>query len=156
MNNAQSKNIFYPFLDFYWKFIALSFVTLVIWTIMNISLEKGESYEITSDPIFLLLLFFIIFSAIAGGFNFYKGKTIYITDNEIEFRSRWLTRSYKLDNIEYIRASKRRLFHFNELLPVIKIKVKNRNNHIKINPNSYKKDKELTEKLAFLSKELDK
>lgn len=153
-NTSKNTEIFYPFLDHYWKFASFATVILIMWIVMNVSFDftKKTSYwnKTLEDPVFLLLSGLILFSILAGSINLYKGKTIKINSDSLTLKSRWREKVINSNQIEYITKGKERLFYFNEGLPVIKIKLKGKKGHLRIMPDRYNKDKELIKAILKL------
>lgn len=144
--------IYKPYLEFYWKFMAVCAVILVIWVGMRATFDREVITFFLNDSVALLLLFFIIFSGLSFLYNIFKNKTIIIDENTIKFKNRFGEMIFKFDDIEQIRFGRERLFQFKEKLRVIKIKVKNRRRLITVKPARYLEDLDLYETLINFKK----
>ncbi len=143
---------FKPYLEFYWKFMAVCAVILVIWAGMRATFDGDVIKSFLEDSVVLLLLFFILFSGLSFLYNIFKNKTIIIENDKLIFKNRFGEMAFKKDEIELVTFGRERLFQFKEKLRVIKIRVKNRKRLITVKPERYLEDLELYESLINFKK----
>lgn len=143
---------FKPYLEFYWKFMAVCAVILVIWAGMRATFDSDVIKSFLEDSVVLLLLFFILFSGLSFLYNIFKNKTIIIENDKLIFKNRFGEMAFTKNDIEFITFGRERLFQFKEKLRVIKIKAKNRRRLITVKPARYLEDLELYESLMNFKK----
>ena len=150
MENSTKE--FKPYLEFYWKFMAVCAVILVIWAGMRATFDGDVIKSFLEDSVVLLLLFFILFSGLSFLYNIFKNKTIIIESNRLVFKNRFGEMAFNKEDIELITFGRERLFQFKEKLRVIKIRVKNRRRLITVKPARYLEDLDLYESLINFKK----
>jgi len=150
MNNTEK--IFTPYLEFYWKFIAVCAVLLLFISLTRGSIEEGTLTLKLDDPIVILLFFFIIFSSIAFLYATFKGRTIIVGEDYFILKSKFGNKKVEINEIDSIKLGRERLFQFKEKLRIIKIKLKNKRRLIRIRPSSFTEDQELSESILNLKK----
>jgi cell division protein FtsL len=143
---------FKPYLEFYWKFMAVCAVILVIWGGMRATFDGDVIKSFLEDSVVLLLLFFIMFSGLSFLYNIFKNKTIIVESDKLIFKNRFGEMAFTKNEIEFITFGRERLFQFKEKLRVIKIKAKNRRRLITVKPARYLEDLELYESLMNFKK----
>lgn len=152
----NKEKIFSPYLQFYWKFIAICAVLLLITALMKGSIEQGTITITLNDPIVILLFFFIVFASASFLYALFKARTIIIGEDYFILKSKFGEKKINSQDIESIRLGRERLFQFKEKLRIIKIKLKNKRRLIRIRPSSFEEDQELSDSILQLKKKLPK
>lgn len=145
MNNEAK--IYKPYLEFYWKFMTVCLVILVLWTGMRLTIGNDLIKNFIEDEVVLFLLFLITISGLSFLYNVFKNKTIIIDDKHIIFKNRFGEFKILIDDIEFVRFGRERLFQFKEKMRVIKIKTKSRKRLITVKPSRYLEEFDLYETL---------
>ena len=70
MNNEIK--IYKPYLEFYWKFMAVCLVILVIWTGMRMTIGNDLLKNFIEDEVVLFLIFLIIISVLSFLYNIFN------------------------------------------------------------------------------------
>jgi hypothetical protein len=144
-------------LDFYWQYIGVYAIVLLIYSLFRGTIEEGTFTLKVRDPIVILLVVFIVGSAIPLLISYYKQNKIIIGIDYIIFKTRFREKKYMLNEIQRINLGKERLFKMRRgAMRVVKIKLKNRIRVIRIRPSSYWNEEELLQSLIRLKKALPK
>jgi hypothetical protein len=62
--DEHKEHIFEYRLDFYWQFISAYFVALLIYGVVKGSIDQGYITMKWTDPVVLLMLFFIVLASL--------------------------------------------------------------------------------------------
>lgn len=146
----ENVKIYKPYLEFYWKFMAVCLVILVLWTGMRLTIGDDLIKDFIEDEVVLFLIFLIIISGLSFLFNIFKNKTIIIDKENIIFKNRFGEYKINKNDIVFVRFGRERIFQFREKMPVIKIKSKNRKFLITVKPSRYLEELDLYETLLKL------
>lgn len=122
-------------------------VILVLWTGMRLTIGNDLIRDFIEDEVVLFLLFLIAISGLSFLYNVFKNKTIIIDDKHIIFKNRFGEFKILIDDIEFVRFGRERLFQFKEKMRVIKIKTKSRKRLITVKPSRYLEEFDLYETL---------
>lgn len=147
---SNEIKIFKPYLEFYWKFMAVCLVILVIWIGMKATFDRNILKSFIEDEVVIFLIFLIVSSGISFLYNVFKNKTIIIDKDYVVFKNRFGEFKISIDDIEFVKFGRERLFQFKEKLRVIKIKTKNRRKLITVKPSRYLEEFDLYETLIKL------
>lgn len=122
-------------------------VILVLWTGMRLTIGNDLIKDFIEDEVVLFLIFLITISGLSFLYNVFKNKTIIIDDKHIIFKNRFGEFKILIDDIEFVRFGRERLFQFKEKMRVIKIKTKSRKRLITVKPSRYLEEFDLYETL---------
>ncbi len=122
-------------------------VILVLWTGMRLTIGNDLIKDFIEDEVVLFLIFLITISGLSFLYNVFKNKTIIIDDKHIIFKNRFGEFKILIDDIEFVRFGRERLFQFKEKMRVIKIKTKTRKRLITVKPSRYLEEFDLYETL---------
>lgn len=147
---SNEIKIFKPYLEFYWKFMAVCLVILVIWIGMKATFDRNLLKSFIEDEVVIFLIFLIVSSGISFLYNVFKNKTIIIDEDYVIFKNRFGEFKISIEDIEFVKFGRERLFQFKEKLRVIKIKTKNRRKLITVKPSRYLEEFDLYETLIKL------
>lgn len=125
-------------------------VILVLWTGMRLTIGNDLIKDFIEDEVVLFLIFLITISGLSFLYNVFKNKTIIIDDKHIIFKNRFGEFKILIDDIEFVRFGRERLFQFKEKMRVIKIKTKSRKRLITVKPSRYLEEFDLYETLLKL------
>lgn len=130
--------------------MAVCLVILVIWIGMKATFDRNLLKSFIEDEVVIFLIFLIVSSGISFLYNVFKNKTIIIDKDYVIFKNRFGEFKISIDDIEFVKFGRERLFQFKEKLRVIKIKTKNRRKLITVKPSRYLEEFDLYETLIKL------
>ncbi len=143
-------------LDYYWQSIAFYAIALIIYAALRGTIEEQTISLEFYDPVVALLLLFIIAAGSTLAWKYYKQISLTVGADYIIFKSRFRKRKHFLNEIVRITFGRERAFQMKNFIRVVKIRIKDRRKIIRIRPNSYWNEEELTLALGFLKKQLEK
>ncbi len=152
---AEKPKLFEQRLDFYWQYIAVYLVVLIIYAVMMGSISEGKITFRINDPVALLLLLFIVSTAIGMLFRWIKKLEIIIGKDYLVFRNRFTEKKYTLDKISKISLSRVNLFRKQrDTYRMIKVKLVGRRKTLRIRPIAYWNNRELVQEIMRLKRTL--
>ncbi len=141
-------------LEFYYQSIAIYSIVLLVYSLLRGTIREGELTLELIDPISILLVVFIIGTALTMLFDLLKRREIIIQDDSLVFKSGKKEKRYQISDIEKILIRQDKTFHFRSNHKTALIKVKNRKRAIRIRFSSYHNDKELFEAIIAFRENL--
>ncbi len=150
----QPTSIFTQRLDFYYQTIAIYAIVLLSYSVLRGSIEGSSITIRLIDPISILLVIFIIGTALAMLFEFAKKRAIVVGEDFIIFKSGKNQKVFVLSDIERISIGRDKSFHFRSNYRTCLMKVKNRKRAVRIRFSSYHNDAELAQAMINLRKKI--
>lgn len=143
-------------LDFYWQSISFYALALIIYSVLRGSIDDWTVSIMIYDPIVGLLVLFIVLSAIALLWKYFKNVSLIIGKDFMIFKSRFSEEKYSLKQIRKIYFGMEKALQMKNFIRVIKIRIEGRRRVIRIRPSSYWNEKDLTLALAHIKSKLGK
>ena len=142
MENNKEK-MFSQSIDFYWRSTTVYAVILIIYSLMIGSIEKGTLTLKIFDPVVILLCLIIIVTSITMISRYYRQRTIVIGIDFIRVKSRFGSKTYSRSQIQEIKYTKEKIFKTRRKYSILKIKLYNKKNPIRIRPSAFEDQAEL-------------
>jgi len=141
-------------LDFFWASVAFYAVTLIVYVMVKAlveqTLQSGLVNVVLTDPVVVVLGFFVLMSVVSLVINSVSKRTIHVTDTSIIFQNRLRERTFTLEEIDKIIIGKERRPRASALTLTIRIYIKDRRRPLRIRPALYDNEKDLTESVLAL------
>lgn len=126
-------------LDFYYQQAIMYLITLIAYTIIRGTFTDAQFVFVYQDPIFSIMLFFVVFAFSMIVSNRIRNRRIKITDDAIKFVSRFKEWSLAIDDIEWMHITKERKVETAGKLQAVIIKRKRRKRLIRIRVGRYER-----------------
>lgn len=131
--------------------ISVYSILLILYGIIMWFLQDKRLTFFSEDPVFILLLIFIL-----GSFSVYLWKRLLsrklvVGEDFIAFKNRFTENKFNISEIENIFLGRERPFQGRESYRVIKLKLKDKKRKIRIRPHNYWDDLQLYETIKKLS-----
>lgn len=141
-------------LDFYWQSIAMYAITLIsyvmIKAIWDSTLQQGLVNVVLTDPVVVLLGFFVLISTLSLVVNSISRRSVVISNDAITYISRFHERSFHLSEIEKIVVGRERRTNIRGVLALVRIYVRGRRRPIRLRPGLYENEHQLVSALLSL------
>jgi hypothetical protein len=137
------KKIYKYNMSFYYQSTIIYFVAFVLYVVIRGEFVEDSFTLITKDPIIYFFAIIVFFSVLSLLYNLYKNRHLEISDEEISFVNRFKTKSFKYNDMIWIKISKKRDPSKKRLLRLIRIKLKNRRRPVVIRTSDYENADEL-------------
>jgi len=138
-----NKKIFKYNMSFYYQSTIIYFIVFVLYGIIRGKFVEGSFTLITKDPIIYLLGFIVFYSLVSLLYNIYKNRHLEISDDEISFVNRFRSKSFRINDVKWIRMSSKRKPSKKSSLRLIGIKFKTRRRPIVLRSSDYENSDEL-------------
>lgn len=149
MNNKENKLVFKYNMSFYYQSTIMYFFVFILYVVIRGEFVEHSFTLITKDPIIYFFAIIVGFTLLALLFNLYKNRHLELSDEGIEFVSRFRQKKFTLDRIENIRISRNKRFG-KGALKFVRIKIKNRRRPLIIRPYDYENHDQLVKSLLEL------
>jgi hypothetical protein len=153
MENKKEK-MFSQSIDFYWRSTAVYAVILIVYSLMIGSIEQGTLTLKIMDPVVILLSLIIIVTSINMISRYYRQRTIIIGTDYIRLKSRFGTKTFSRAQIQEIIFTREKIFRTRRKYSILKIKIFNKKNPIRIRPSAFEKKEELIAEIHKLESKL--
>jgi hypothetical protein len=154
--NEGNRKIYKYNMSFYYQSTIIYFTVFVLYVIIRGEFVENSFTLITKDPIIYLFGFIVLYSIISLLYNVYKNRHLEISNEEISFVNRFKSKTFKVDNINWIRMSRKRKQLKKSALRVIGIKFKTRKRPVVLRPSDYENSDELLNFFIELKIQLEK
>jgi len=138
-----NKKIFKYNMSFYYQSTIIYFIVFVLYGIIRGKFVEGSFTLITKDPIIYLFGFIVFYSLVSLLYNIYKNRHLEISDDEISFVNRFRSKSFRINDVKWIRMSSKRKPSKKSSLRLIGIKFKTRRRPIVLRSSDYENSDEL-------------
>jgi hypothetical protein len=138
-----NKKIFKYNMSFYYQSTIIYFIVFVLYVIIRGEFVEGSFKLITKDPIIYLFGFIVFYSLVSLLYNIYKNRHLEISDEEISFVNKFRSKSLRVNDIKWIRISRKRKPSKKSPLRLVGIKFKTRRRPIVLRPSDYENSDEL-------------
>jgi hypothetical protein len=109
----------------------------VLYTIIRGEFVEDSFRLITKDPIIYLFAFIVLYSIVSLLYNIYKNRHLEISDAEISFVNRFKGKTFRVNDIKWIRISRQNIPYKKSPLRVIGIKFNSRKRPVVLRPSNY-------------------
>ncbi|MDO8548890.1 MAG: hypothetical protein Q7S39_01895 [Ignavibacteria bacterium] len=138
-----NKKIFKYNMSFYYQSTIIYFIVFVLYVIIRGKFVEDSFTLITKDPIIYFFGFIVFYSIVSLLYNVYKNRHLEISDEEISFVNRFRSKSFRINDIKWIRMSRKRKPFKKSPLRLVGIKFKTRRRPIVLRPSDYENSDEL-------------
>jgi len=138
-----NKKVFKYNMSFYYQSTIIYFIVFVLYVIIRGEFVEDSFTLITKDPIIYFFGFIVFYSIVSLLYNVYKNRHLEISDEEISFVNRFRSKSFKINDIKWIRMSRKRKPFKKSPLRLVGIKFKTRRRPIVLRPSDYENSDEL-------------
>lgn len=135
--NGQGKKYFKYNMSFYYQSTIIYFTVFVLYTIIRGEFVEDSFRLITKDPIIYLFAFIVLYSIVSLLYNIYKNRHLEISDAEISFVNRFKGKTFRVNDIKWIRISRQNIPYKKSPLRVIGIKFNSRKRPVVLRPSNY-------------------
>ncbi|HEX9739932.1 MAG TPA: hypothetical protein VGA29_04075 [Ignavibacteriaceae bacterium] len=135
--NGQGKKYFKYNMSFYYQSTIIYFTVFVLYTIIRGEFVEDSFRLITKDPIIYLFAFIVLYSIVSLLYNIYKNRHLEISDAEISFVNRFKGKTFRVNDIKWIRISRQNKPYKKSPLRVIGIKFNSRKRPVVLRPSNY-------------------
>ena len=149
-NMENQRSVFKYNMSFYYKSTIIYFIVLVLYLVIRGEFVEDSFNLITKDPLLYFLSIIVISSVLALLYNLFRNKHIKISDNGISFIDRFKTRSFKTDQIKYIKFTRQRRTVNTREFKNVRIKINSRIRPILIRLSDYENQAELLKRFKEL------
>ncbi len=158
MTNTLPKVVlpaeFHVRLDVYWQSIAMYAVTLIAYIMIksawDSTLQQGLVNVVLTDPVVVLLGFFVLASVVALIINVLAKRSVIVSEDSITYISRFHERSFKLDEIERIVVGGDRRARVRGVLAVVRVYIRGRRRPLRVRPGLYDNEAHLLSAILSL------
>jgi hypothetical protein len=150
---TATQTFFYQ-LDFYWQAIAVYAVALLAYILLKGTISEYTLSVVLYDPLVILLLLFIIGSAIGLLINWWARREIIVGPDFISFKNRIRERTYTANDILRIHVGSDHETKVRGKFKTIRIRTSHRRRALRIRPGTYNDEKGLTQAILRLKKNL--
>ncbi|OGU70571.1 MAG: hypothetical protein A2V93_10660 [Ignavibacteria bacterium RBG_16_34_14] len=130
-------------MSFYYQSTIIYFIVFVFYVIIRGKFVEGSFKLITKDPIIYLFGVIVFYSLVSLLYNIYKNRHLEISDEEISFVNKFRSKSFRINDIKWIRISRKRKPSKKSPLRLIGIKIRTRRRLIVLRPSDYENTDEL-------------
>jgi len=138
-----NKKVFKYNMSFYYQSTIIYFIVFVLYVIIRGEFVEDSFTLITKDPIIYFFGFIVFYSIVSLLYNVYKNRHLEISDEEISFVNRFRSKSFRINDIKWIRMSRKRKPFKKSPLRLVGIKFKTRRRPIVLRPSDYENSDEL-------------
>jgi hypothetical protein len=135
--NGQGKKYYKYNMSFYYQSTIIYFTVFVLYTIIRGEFVEDSFRLITKDPIIYLFAFIVLYSIVSLLYNIYKNRHLEISDAEISFVNRFKGKTFRVNDIKWIRISRQNIPYKKSPLRVIGIKFNSRKRPVVLRPSNY-------------------
>jgi hypothetical protein len=153
-NTQTAAQTFCYQLDFYWQAIAVYAVALLGYILLRGTIAEYTLSVVLYDPIVILLLLFIVGSALGLLINWWARREIIVGPDFISFKNRVRERTFTAQDIVKIHVGNEHEMPVRGKFKTIKIRTTHRRRPLRIRPGSYGDEKGLTQAILRLKKNL--
>lgn len=139
--------------DFYWKSLAMYGAALMIYAVLKGTIEERTLSITLTDPIVILLAFFVLLSSLSLIINHHARRVIIMENDSITFQNRYRSRTFYVHDIRSIILVKDKQFRMNTL-SAIKIGVFGRRRPIRLRPSLFEHEEALIQDIRMLKQQL--
>lgn len=150
----QDGEEFFYRLDFYWQAVAIYAVAIVVYALVRGTIESKNLTLALDDPVVILLVCIIIFSASTLLVNWYMRRSIVIGPGFIRFKNRLRERTFTIGQVKSISIGRYRRSKVRGTAKVVRIRLQQRRLPLRIRPSLYDREEELTRAIIHLKKSL--
>src|SRR4030067_3384161 len=133
----ENKKIFKYNMSFYYQSTIIYFIVFVFYVIIRGKFVEGSFKLITKDPIIYLFGVIVFYSLVSLLYNIYKNRHLEISDQEVSFVNKFRSKSFRINDIKWIRISRKRKPSKKSPLRLIGIKIRPRRRLIVLSPSDY-------------------
>ena len=141
--SEETKKVYKYNKSFYYQSTIIYFAAFVLYTVIRGEFVEDSFTLITKDPIIYFFAIIVFFSVLSLLYNLFKNRHMEISDEEISFVDRFKTKSFKYDEMIWVKISRKRDPSKKSLLRLIRIKLKNRRRPVVIRTSDYENADEL-------------
>ena len=149
-NMENQKTVFKYNMSFYYRSTIIYFIVSVLYIIIRGEFVENSFKLITKDPLLYFLAIIVIISMLSLLYNLFRNKHIKIVDDGISFIDRFKTRSFKIDQIKYIKFTKQRRTVNTKEFKNVRIKIISRIRPILVRLSDYENQDELLKRFEKL------
>ncbi len=150
MTTGSGERVFRYRLDIYWRALALYLLALLGYGLVRGGVANGYIAVVLSDPLVLLLLLFVFWTAGVLLWAWSRAPSIVVGDTYLRLRNRFGERLLRLEEIEQVRLPRRQQGWGR----LIRIRLKGRRRVIVVRPAAYEHPQELFQEFVRLSRQL--
>jgi len=149
------ENIFKYNMSFYYQSTIIYFVMFIVYLVIRGEFVEDSYKLVTRDPIIYFFAIIVLVSVFSLLYNLYKNRHIKITEEGIQFISRFGSRTLPVGDIEFIKLAREPGRFRNIASRLIRIKIKQRRRLLSIRPNDYENTGDLINKFRELKKSIE-
>jgi len=138
-----NKKIFKYNMSFYYQSTIIYFAAFVIYAVIRGEFVEDSFKLITKDPIIYFFGIIVIYAVVSLLYNVFKNRHLEISQDEISLVNRFKRRTFRVDDIKWIRISRKREPLKKSALRIIGIKFSTRRRPLVLRPSDYENSDEL-------------
>ncbi len=140
--------------EFYYQSVAVYAVALIVYAVIRGTFAESEFHLVFRDPIVYAFILVLAYSVVVLVFNMLYQRDVVITGESIVFQNRFDRREVKFSEIDWIRVGKAKRMKVRGTYKVIRLKLKDQNRAVRINPVHFHDEKGMMEAFKELSQKI--
>ncbi len=144
---TEHQNVFKYKLDFYYQSALIYLVTLILYGGIRGNFVEQRFEYVLGDPVLYVILLFVLMSFVTLGVNYIRNRRLVITEDAIEFRTRWRARRIAVSEIDWMHVGREAHVQTGGRFQVIVFKLKGRRRLFRIRVGRYERDRELVQEM---------
>ncbi len=146
-NNIENKRKIFKYnMSFYYKSTLIYFVVLVLYVVIRGEFVEDSFKLIVKDPLLYFLAIIVVITLLSLFYNLIRNKHIEIDEEEISFVDRFKTRSFKINQVKYIKFTRQRRTVNTKEFKNVRLKINSRIRPILVRLSDYENQDELFER----------
>ena len=141
------EKVFRYKLDFYYQQAIMYLLTLIVYSVIRGSFVEDEFTFVFKDPIFYVIVLFVVISFGVLILNRIRDRKLIVTDDRLVFHHRFHERGIPIYNIEWMHIGRERTVQTAGKFQVIVFKLKGRRRLFRIRVGRYERERELVEEM---------
>jgi len=150
------EKIFRYKLDFYYQQAIIYLLTLILYSGIRGSFIEDEFTFVFKDPIFYVIVLFVLISFGVLILNRIRDRKLIVTDDRLVFHHRFHEREVPIFNIEWMHIGRERGVQTAGRFQVIVFKLKGRRRLFRIRVGRYERERELVTEMYRIAERVPK
>ena len=150
------EKVFRYKLDFYYQQAIMYLLTLIVYSVIRGSFVEDEFTFVFKDPIFYVIVLFVVISFGVLILNRIRDRKLIVTDDRLVFHHRFHEREIPIYNIEWMHIGRERTVQTAGKFQVIVFKLKGRRRLFRIRVGRYERERELVEEMYRIAEHVPK
>jgi hypothetical protein len=130
-------------MDFYYQSLVIYFVFFVLYAVIKGNFFEEKFELVFNDPIIYILMLFIAIFLVIVIVNIIRARQIILKNDRIVLKNRFGSREILHNEIINVKVGRRRKRRDDNFIRIIKLKLKNRKEWLRIKANEFEKGGEL-------------